>query len=152
VLTHARKGPARATSASPGWSARSCGWLLLLIAVTCLAIGCDQDPLGASRRTIRGDYQLKLWEDDTTYLLVDGSKSGADWVVAGAVARIGWDDRRIVVERRSPSTGKVEGFIVVDVPSKTASQLLSEREIAKKIDLSKIILVAPSEAWKLLSK
>jgi hypothetical protein len=129
------------------------GWFLLLIAALGMVVGCDQDPLGTSRRTILGDYQLKLWEDGSTYLLVDGSKSGTGWEVAGgSIIRVGWDQRRILVERHSTSIGGVDGFIVVDVAARTVSGPLSSSELAKNVDLAKIKLMPPAEAWKLLGR
>ncbi|HEU4452166.1 MAG TPA: hypothetical protein VFR81_03865 [Longimicrobium sp.] len=123
-------------------------WRTALPAAMLVLGGCmDMDPFGLAHRRIAGPYGLEQWEDFRTYYLIRGAGfgAGAD-VLEGAVERIGWNDRYIVVSRVEFSTDR-HGWMIVDSRRREILGPFTGAELARRPEARGIRPMAAGEAW-----
>ncbi len=130
---------------------RAISSLVLLPMSLVLISACDQDPLGLAEKSVVGRYRLLQWEDEKTYFLVDHAVSplGGE-ILTGAVVRIGWNPKFIVVERVEDGSPGSGGLFVIDVTTGHESGRLTERQLTADASLAGIRLVSAHEAWQKL--
>jgi hypothetical protein len=127
-----------------------CALPFLLPALFALLAGCDQDPFGFSRRTIRGEYQLEQWEDFTTYYLQVAGVDSPTGFTEGAVDRIGWNERYILA-RHVPAPGADrEEWFIVDMADGSYTGPLATGELGSEREYRGIVARPAGEAWKSL--
>jgi hypothetical protein len=109
-----------------------------------LALGCvDLDPFGFQTRDLPGDYRLHKHESGS-YYVEDASGSV---VMEGVVTRIGWNDEYIIAWRRAFANIDPNGWMVLDLTTKTLRGPLSEKEVKTFVEEQKISIYSVKEAW-----
>lgn len=113
---------------------------------------CDFALFSNSRQLV-GDYYLLQWEDFQTYYIEDKQKTFADQpggAIDGTVLEIGWDSNTILINRKGVVGG--DGWIAIDVNSRTILGPLKDFDKSANTKLSKIKTVTAQEAWTELCK
>jgi hypothetical protein len=119
--------------------------ILLLLLIT--IVGCmDQDPFGFSEKTIAGDFYIKQWEDDKTFLL--GEKGKTDSGYTDKIVKIGWNNNYILiwVERHHENIK----WLIIDISSKKITGPFTDEEIKNKPELIGIETIGAEQAWEKL--
>src|SRR2546428_3437586 len=94
--------------------------LLIAAVIVATASACDFDPMRLSERPIAGIYRLKQWEDEKTYYLIGGGRSGDEEVPRSLrIVRIGWNSQYILADRRGYAAEHLNGVVVIDVKAET---------------------------------
>jgi hypothetical protein len=103
-------------------------------------------------RGLVGDFRL-VRAGDRTYRLDDTRQPENQMGNQGAVVRIGWDDRRILVKRlASPTRGtpwsNEAGWVVIDLDRDVVSPTMTDEEIQKRPDVASIVTYTPDSAYQ----
>jgi hypothetical protein len=103
-------------------------------------------------RGLVGDFRL-VRAGDRTYRLDDTRQPENQMGNQGAVVRIGWDDRRILVKRlASPTRGtpwsNEAGWVVIDLDRDVVSPTMTDEEIQKRPDVASIVTYSPDSAYQ----
>jgi hypothetical protein len=117
---------------------------LLLLLAACF-------PFGGPTRPLPGSYELERSEGGDIYWIngPDGARTGGG-VLEGSVERLGWNDTYIIAYRHSTYRGDADGWMVIDVNSRSIAGPLTETELKNRRDLEEIQTLAVAEAWKRL--
>jgi hypothetical protein len=113
-----------------------------------LLVGCDQDPLGLSRKRIKTIYTLEQFEGGLYYLQRVGHPGEGGGYIGGTVQAIGWSNKEIFVKRLSTSRADPDGWIVIDLGSDATQGPFSDGEFRSRFP--NVVLMSPAEAWKQL--
>ena len=117
-----------------------------IVLATVLSLACDQDPLRLSERQVVGRYNLKQWEDGTTFYLVDDStRDGPGGAIDGTVERIGWTEDFTLVWRKGQMGA--DGWIVLDPEKGIVAGPSASINIAVPPGFQ---ILTAQEAWKAL--
>ena len=103
-------------------------------------------------RRVVGDYRLMRDADHTTYKLDDTRQPENQRANQGAVVRIGWDKRYIVVRRLASAAqgtpwSNDAGWTVIDVRQHKTSRTMTDSDLAQRTDLSGIVTYSPDSAY-----
>ena len=124
---------------------------LFLFILTGVLTSCDQDLLGLDHRRVVGEYMLHRWEDGKTFYLEEqGKQQDGGGAIGGVVARIGWNDRYIIVMRNSTFGGDDDGWMIVDAQKHIIQGPFSDMAMREKPESKGVELLAPEEAWSKL--
>ena len=106
------------------------------------------DPFGLSKKTISGSFDLKQWEDGTTYYLYGSGNNDAHGALEGTVNKLGWNKQYILVFQNDNCCGS--GWRIINVKTKTISSLLDDNKIKLYPEVDGLIIYSAVEAWNKL--
>jgi hypothetical protein len=123
--------------------------LLLMSVLTLTACGDGSRTLAGDYRLRRGYSQPTVGRIDTVYSLWDTARPENEAGWDGAVLRIGWDARKIVVLRGPPSSpyGAAERWMVIDADRGTRSLVLTEAQLRRRTGAAHVPTFGADSAW-----
>ena len=125
--------------------------LLLSLCAVLTLNACD-----SNSRRIEGTYRLRRISTHTgvspsnaSYFLWDTARPENEVGWSGAVMRIGWDARYILVLRAAPPTpyGAAAGWMLIDVEHGTPSAIMTAEQIRQRPDIARIATYRADSAW-----
>jgi len=125
--------------------------LVLYVIMLALLVGCDQDPFGFNEKEISGNYLLEIWEDGSTYYIIEkGVERDGGGVIDGTVLEIGWSEDFIIAKRYANFRGDLDGWMIVDVRREAVEGPFTDEAIKTKSQAQGMDFMSAQEAWEKL--